>query len=119
VVQLQSDGEIQGHLFALVVAEGWRRRGIARRRIPPTDSIAQAFLAHSAADPEGRALGAYDDFAGRLDDEEFRDELQFMTSDTSKESQAFQEAARLGKELERGLLALLFETESLPKLARD
>lgn len=42
-----------------------------------------------------------------------------MTRDTSKESHAFQEAARLGKELERGLLALLFETESLPKLARD
>jgi GNAT superfamily N-acetyltransferase len=31
VVQLQSDGEIQAHLSALVVAEGWRRRGIARR----------------------------------------------------------------------------------------
>jgi hypothetical protein len=88
-------------------------------RMPPTDRIAQAFLAHSAADPGGRALGAYDDFVGRLDDEEFRDELQDVTRDTSKESQAFQEAARLGKELERGLLALLFETESLPKLARD
>jgi GNAT superfamily N-acetyltransferase len=31
LVQLQSDGEIQAHLSALVVAEGWRRRGIARR----------------------------------------------------------------------------------------
>ena len=42
-----------------------------------------------------------------------------MTRATSKESPAFQEAARLGKELERGLLALLFETDSLPKLTRD
>ena len=31
VVQLQSDGEIQAHLSALVVAEAWRGRGIARR----------------------------------------------------------------------------------------
>jgi ribosomal protein S18 acetylase RimI-like enzyme len=31
LVQLQADGEIQAHLSALVVAEGWRRRGIARR----------------------------------------------------------------------------------------
>jgi len=30
LVQLQSDGEIQAHLSALVVAEGWRRRGLAR-----------------------------------------------------------------------------------------
>jgi hypothetical protein len=88
-------------------------------RMPPTDRIAQAFLAHNAADPGGRALGAYDDFVGHLDDDAFRDELQAVTRDNSKESHAFQEAARLGKELERGLLALLFETDSLPKLARD
>jgi len=31
VVHLQSDGEIQAHLSALVVAERWRGRGIARR----------------------------------------------------------------------------------------
>ena len=88
-------------------------------RMPPTDRIAYAFLAHGAPDPGGRALGAYDDFLGRLDDDEFREELESVTRDTSKGSPAFQDAARLGKELERGLLALLFETESLPKLARD
>lgn len=88
-------------------------------RMPSTDPIAQAFLNHNAPDPGGRALGAYDDFVGRLDDEAFRDELSEVTRDTSRKSRAFQEAARLGKELERGLLALLFETESLPKVARD
>jgi GNAT superfamily N-acetyltransferase len=31
VIQLQSDGELQAHLSALLVAEGWRRRGLARR----------------------------------------------------------------------------------------
>lgn len=92
---------------------------LGQLRMPPTDRIAQAFLTHNAADPGGRALGAYDDFVGHLDDDTFRNELEGVTRDTSKESPAFEEAARLGKELERGLLALLFETESLPKLARD
>jgi ribosomal protein S18 acetylase RimI-like enzyme len=31
LVQLQSDGEIQAHLSALVVASPWRRRGLARQ----------------------------------------------------------------------------------------
>jgi GNAT superfamily N-acetyltransferase len=31
VVQLQSDGEIQAHLSAIVVAEGWRGAGLGRR----------------------------------------------------------------------------------------
>lgn len=86
---------------------------------PPTDRIAQAFLDHDAADPGGRALGAYDDFVGRLGDPEFRRELGDVTRATADSSRAFEEAARLGKELERGLLALLFETDDLSKLARD
>lgn len=92
---------------------------LGQLRMPPTDRIAQAFLTHDASDAGGRALGAYDDFLGRLGDSELRDELESVTRDTSKESSAFREAARLGNDLERGLLALLFETESLPKLARD
>lgn len=31
LVQLQSDGEIQAHLSALLVATAWRRRGLARQ----------------------------------------------------------------------------------------
>jgi hypothetical protein len=87
--------------------------------LPPTDRIAQVFLDHGAADPGGRALGAYDDFVGHLNDPEFRQELKGVTRDTAKGSLAFQEAARLGKELDRGLLALLFETDVLSKLARE
>jgi ribosomal protein S18 acetylase RimI-like enzyme len=30
LIQLQSDGQIQAHLSALLVGEGWRRRGLAR-----------------------------------------------------------------------------------------
>jgi hypothetical protein len=87
--------------------------------MPPVDRIAAAFLNHQAADPGGRALGAYDDFLGLLDDESFRGELNAVTRETSKGSAAFGEAARLGKELELGLLALLFETDSLPRLVRE
>lgn len=87
--------------------------------LPPTDRIAHVFLDHGAADPGGRALGAYDDFVGLLNDGEFRQELKDVTRKTAKESPAFEEAARLGKELDRGLLALLFETDTLSKLARE
>jgi len=87
--------------------------------MPPVDRIAAAFLNHEAADPGGRALGAYDDFLGLLDDPVFRDGLNAVTRETSRNSAAFGEAARLGKELEIGLLALLFETGSLPKLVRE
>jgi hypothetical protein len=87
--------------------------------MPPTDRIAAAFLKHHAADPGGRALGAYDDFLGLLDSGEFRAELNAVTRERSSDSAAFCEAARLGKELEQGLRALLFETGSLPRLVRD
>jgi hypothetical protein len=80
----------------------------------PTDRIAQAFLNHQAPDPGGRALGAYDDFLGLLDEEDFRAELESVTRESSKSSAAFSEAARLGSELERGLSALLFETSLYP-----
>jgi hypothetical protein len=46
-------------------------------------------------------------------------ELSEVTRATAKASEAFQEAARLGKELERGLLALLFETDDLSRLVRE
>jgi hypothetical protein len=87
--------------------------------MPPVDRIAAAFLQHDAPDPGGRALGAYDDFLGLLDDASFRAELSAVTRETSKASAAFAEAARLGKELELGLLALLFETDSLRRLVRE
>lgn len=31
LIQLQSDGEIQAHLSAIVIAEGWRGAGLGRR----------------------------------------------------------------------------------------
>ena len=88
-------------------------------RMPPVDRIAEAFLRHRAADPGGRALGAYDDFLALLDDEPSRAELEALTRSQAGGSEVFAEATRLGKELEHGLLAMLFETDSLPKLVRE
>ena len=91
----------------------------ARFDMPPTDRIAQAFIDHDASDPGARALGAYDEFLGLLDDESFRRELRDVTRTTADESKAFGEVRRLGEDLEAGLLGLLFEAEPLSKLVRD
>jgi len=88
-------------------------------RMPPTDRIAFAFLQHGAVDAGARALGAYDEFLGLMDEEGFREELRNVTRETADDSDAFAEIRRIAPELENGLLALLFETESLPKLVRD
>ena len=87
--------------------------------VPPTDRIAEVFLTHAAPDAGARALGAYDEFLGLLDDAGFRQALKELTRADADRSQEFDEVRRLGKSLEEGLLALLFETESLPKIVRD
>lgn len=88
--------------------------------MPPTDRIAQAFLENGATDEGGRALGAYDEFTGRMNDREFRRELQSVSRDTADDSAAFSDVRRIGKELQAGLLALLYEpTRELSKVTRD
>lgn len=88
-------------------------------RMRPVDRIAMSFIKHGAIDQGARALTAYDEFLAILDDEYKREELNKLTRETAKRSDVFGEAARLGKELEIGLLALLFETATLPKLVRE
>ena len=87
--------------------------------MPPTDRIASAFLKHGAADAGGRTLGAYDEFLGLLNQADFRGELGAVTRESANDSSAFTEVRRVAADLQKGLLALLFETESLPKLVRD
>lgn len=91
----------------------------AQLDMPPTDRIARAFLEQAATDPGARALGAYDEFIGLLDDEGFRQGLEEVTRATADGSEVFAEVRRLGRHLEAGLCALLFETEPLSKLVRD
>ncbi len=53
-------------------------------------------------------------------DREFRRELQSVSRDTADDSAAFSDVRRIGKELQAGLLALLYEpTRELSKVTRD
>src|SRR4029077_6202739 len=61
---------------AELAAEGMPQFLEAQFDMPPTDRIASSFLKHRAADAGGRALGAYDEFLGLLDQSDFRDELR-------------------------------------------
>lgn len=63
--------------------------------MPPTDRIAESFLAHGAVDAGARALGAYDEFLGLLDGATFRDELNGVTRASADRSEAFQTVRRL------------------------
>lgn len=85
----------------------------------PTDRIAQSFLVHNAVEPGARTFGAYDEFVGRMNDPEFREELAGVVRDNSSESAAFADVQRIGRELQDGLLALLYETRDLPQVVRD
>jgi hypothetical protein len=102
--------------FAAEEMPGYLREEL---RTPPVDRIAHAFIQHGAVDPGARALEAYDSFLGLLDDEAKRAELETLTRAQAGSSLVFGEATRLGKELEHGLLALLFETDALSKLVRE
>lgn len=85
----------------------------------PTDRIAQCFLVHNAVEPGARAFAAYDEFVGRMNDEQFRDELGGVVRDNCADSSVFADVQRIGHELQDGLLALLYETRALPQVVRD
>ena len=87
--------------------------------VPPTDRIARSFMENGAYDAGARSLGAYDEFVGRMNDGDFRQALKGVTRETAPDSTAFSEAQRLGRDLEEGLLALLYETQYLPGVVRD
>lgn len=86
---------------------------------PPVDRLADAFLRHAAYDTGVRTLAAYDRFLGRLDDAAFRSELQALARGEEHRSAAWTEARRLGRQIEEGLLALLFDRDALARLVRQ
>lgn len=86
---------------------------------PPVDRIADAFLRHEAYDAGVRTLVAYSRFLGLLDDEGFRDELRRLARGEEHRSAAWTEARRLGRQIEEGLLALLFDRDALARLVRQ
>jgi hypothetical protein len=86
---------------------------------PPTDRIAAAFLRYDAVDVGIRTLGAYDRFLGVLDDPERRAALERLPREAARQDPVFQECRRLGREIQQGLTALLFEREPLRRLVRQ
>ena len=86
---------------------------------PPTDRLASAFLQYQAVDAGIRTLGAYDRFLGLLDDPDCRGRLEALPRDEASGDATFQECRRLGREIQQGLAALLFEREPLRRLIRQ
>ena len=86
---------------------------------PPTDRIAAAFLRYEAVDAGVRTLGAYDRFLAVLDDPVRRSALERLPRAEARQEPVFQECRRLGREIQQGLTALLFEREPLRRLIRQ
>lgn len=83
----------------------------AQLHAPPTDRLAAAFLAEGIVDEGARTLAAYDKWVGLLQEEQCRQELLQLTEATRESSLLFQQITSLGRQLDRGLLALLFDTQ--------
>lgn len=81
---------------------------------PATDRLAYAFLTWGVPDPGARFFDAYDRWIGLLNDEDVRAELKAVTPSNADDSVAFREVQGIGRDLDRGLLALLFDTDLEP-----
>jgi hypothetical protein len=80
----------------------------------PVDRLAAAFIQQRAV-PEGvRAIGAYDRWIGLMEDAGVRAELASLRQATRDDSALFAQIREIGDELQRGLLALLYETGLSP-----
>jgi hypothetical protein len=91
----------------------------SRMELPPLDRIADAFREHDAIDSGVRALQAYDEFLGVLDNPEQRQELQQLGHDDRRESPLFERIKELGEIFEACLLSLLFDDPDLGRLTRE
>jgi hypothetical protein len=81
---------------------------------PPTDRLAAAFILQGAVAEGVRALGAYDRWIGMLGDASIRAQLAALRESTREASPLFAQIREVGDELQRGLLALLYETGLSP-----
>ncbi len=93
---------------------------VSRMELPPLDRIADAFLDHGGVDSGVRALQAYDEFLGILDDPSSRAELQRLGHDDDRAgSELWARIRDLGDTFEAGLLSLLFDDPELGRLTRQ
>jgi hypothetical protein len=79
-------------------------------KAPPLDRLAAAFLWAEAESEGARALHAYDRWLAIQFDEDARTELKALRHDTRRASPLFQEIMDIGRQFERAVLALLFDT---------
>lgn len=110
-------------LLPLLLCEKLARADMARFlaeqfSVPATSRIAYAFLAAGVPDSGARALVAYDQFLGIIDDAERRVHLAGLRREDAKRSATFMDARRSGETLQEALLALLFETPQFTQVAR-
>lgn len=91
-----------------------------RMELPPLDRIADAFVDHDAVDSGVRALQAYDEFLGVLDDPERRLALRRLGHDDDRAgSELWIRVKELGETFEACLLSLLFDDPELGRLTRQ
>jgi hypothetical protein len=75
-----------------------------------TDRVARAFLHLGQPDAGLRIVGAYSDWIRLVDAKENRDALGDLGETSREGSPVFAEVRRIGRLIDRGLIALLFES---------
>jgi predicted nucleotidyltransferase len=81
---------------------------------PPVDRVAWAFLELGMEDEGGRCLSAYDEWVAMLQDDAVRDAIGELRADSRDASPVFQQVRDIGRRLQSGLVALLFNSDLAP-----
>lgn len=104
-----------GGLIPILLCHLHERAGMAPflerwLKAPPLDRLAAAFLWANAESEGARALLAYDRWLAIQLEPMARAELKALRHDTRRQSPLFGEITEIGRQFERAVLALLFET---------
>lgn len=111
--ELRRDGR-PPRFFLNDVGAGMRSFLVEQLKAPATDRLAYAFLQWGVPDTGARFFEAYDRWIDLLNDKAAREELEGVTPTTADSSDAFRTVQGIAKDLDRTLLALLFDTELAP-----
>jgi len=84
----------------------------------PVDRVAWAFLEMGLVDEGRRCLSAYDEWISMLQDDTIREAIGVLRETTRDDSPVFERVRSVGARLQRGLLALLFESDLAPESRR-